>query len=529
VTSRNSLAGLVARDGARALALDVLSEDESAQLFSARVGADRVDAEPDAVKELIRLAAQLPLALAIAAAQAAVQPHLSLAALVAHLLEARGALEAFSGEDPTTSVRVAFGCSYHTLRPAASRMFRLLGLHPGPDISTAAAASLAAEEPDQTRRLLTDLCAAHLINEPTAGRYTLHDLLRSYATELTYGQDGHADRDLAQRRMFDHYLHTAHTAAQLLHVHRDPITLAAAHPAVHPEILTDKVSAMAWFTAEHAVLLAILRQACSTGFDAVTWQLSWSLLTFLDRQGHWQDQVHVQHAAVAAARRLKDPVAQGHAHRQLARAYMQLHQYPDARAELHKALDVYLHSCDLAGQANTHNNFAQTWERERRYPEALHHAERALNLHRRAGNRRGQTTALNAIGWYHALLGNYQEALAHCHEALARQQENGDDDGQAESWDSLGYAHHHLTQYTEAITCYRHAIVLFRNLGDRYNEATTLAHLGDTHHATGQPDAARICWERCLDILNDLEHPDADEVRTKLDNLAQTEPRQQGG
>ena len=144
VTSRNQLAGLAAADGARLLSLDVLTHDEAVQLLTARLGAGRAAAEPEAIAEIAGLCACLPLALAVAAARAAARPCFPLAALAAELRDADGRLDALDSGDPAASVRAVFSWSYQQLSADAARMFRLLGLHPGPDISVPAAASLAA-------------------------------------------------------------------------------------------------------------------------------------------------------------------------------------------------------------------------------------------------------------------------------------------------------------------------------------------------------------------------------------------------
>ena len=146
-------------------------------------------------------------------------------------------------------------------------------------------------------------------------------------------------------------------------------------------------------------------------------------------------------------------------------------------------------------------------------------ARRALTLHQATGHQHGQAYALNPVGWYHALLGDYQQALTACHQALTLHQELGNRSGQAATWDSLGYAHHHLGHHTHAITSYQHALTLYRDLGDRYNEAGTLTNLGDTHHSTGNHHAAHDAWQQALTILDELDHPDADKVRTKLAGL----------
>jgi tetratricopeptide (TPR) repeat protein len=123
------------------------------------------------------------------------------------------------------------------------------------------------------------------------------------------------------------------------------------------------------------------------------------------------------------------------------------------------------------------------------------------------------------IGWYHAQLGDYEQALTHCQQAMALFQELADPTGQANTWDSVGYIHHHRGDHVQAVTCYRRAVDLFQGIGDRYQEADTLTRLGDTHRAAGNSDAARDAWQQALTILDQLDHPDADQVRAKLATL----------
>jgi tetratricopeptide (TPR) repeat protein/transcriptional regulator with XRE-family HTH domain len=522
VTSRNQLASLVAIDGAHPLTLDLLTPGEARELLARRLGPDRVAAEPAAVEQIVGCCARLPLALTIAAARAE-QTRFSLATLVGELAEAGRRLDVLDAGDAAGQVRAVFSWSYHALTPAAAGLFRLLGLHPGPDISTAAAASLAAVPLAETHRLLAELTRASLLTEHTPGRYTFHDLLRVYAADLTHTHDPDHQRRAVLGRMLDHYLHTAHTADRLLNSARPPIPLALTPPGpgVSPEQTADHGQALAWLTTEHPVLLAAARLAAEAGFDTHTWQLAWTLDTFLGRRGHWHDRTTTWQTALHAAGRLNDPAAQAHAHRHLARAHTRLGRYPDAHTHLQHALHLYTHTGDHAGQADTHNNIGMLWERQGRPEHALDHAQQSLTLHRAAGHRQGQANALNAVGWCHTLLGDHQQALTYCQQALTLHQELGDRDGQAATWDSLGYTHHHLGHHTHAYDCYQHALHLYRDLGDRYNEADTLIHLGDTQHAAGDPTAARTAWTHALDILTDLDHPDTHTVRAKLHDLDQ--------
>jgi DNA-binding SARP family transcriptional activator/tetratricopeptide (TPR) repeat protein len=516
VTSRNQLTGLVAVDGAQPLALDLLTTDEARRLLAARLGHDRVAAEPEAVDDLIALCARLPLALAIAAAHAAAGPALSLAELAAELRHTRSTLDTLSGDDPATDLRAVFSWSHNALRPAAARLFRLLGLHPGPDIGMPAAASLAGVPLAEARQYLTQLVGAHLLTERAPGRYAFHDLLRAYATELGESQDSDADRREALHRLLDHYVHTAHRAAVRVEPHRDAIALGSPSPGVHIEQFTGSGPALAWFADEHSVLLAAVDRAAD-GFDRYAWHLAWTMVDFFDLRGHWYDWVSTQQVAVETAQRSGDGAALARAHRSLGYVYIRLGRLPEAQTHLHQAMDWYARTGDRAGHASVHLNLALVSERQERYTEAVDHAREALELYRAAGERRGQAHALNAVGWFQARLGDFRQALIDCQAALPLAQEVGDRRGEAATWDSLGYVHHHLGDHDQAVACYRTALDLYREVAERFGEADTLTRLGDTYQAAGEPDAAGDSWHEALDILDDLDHPAAETVRARLD------------
>jgi DNA-binding SARP family transcriptional activator/tetratricopeptide (TPR) repeat protein len=516
ITSRNPLTSLVATTGGYPLPLDLLTPDEARTLLARRLGGKRITAEPDAVDTLIDTCARLPLALAVVAARAGTHPRLSLAALADELRDARSRLDALSDTDPATDLRAVFSWSYTTLTPPTARLFRLLGLVPGADISAAAAASLAGVPPAPTRRQLAELADAHLVVEHQPGRYTFHDLLRAYATDLVNSVDAADERRAATHRLLDHYLHTAYVANRLLVPVRDPILLAPAQPGTTPEHPATDEAALEWFAAEESVLLAAAHRATAAGFETHAWQLAWTMHDSLDRNGHWHDLAALERAAVAAAARLADPVAQAHAHRLLARAYILLDQQDAAQAELQHALHWSDRAGDHIGHAQVHYILVTLWERLGRLTDALHHARQALDQYAAADHKPGLAMALNGLGWLHAQLGDHRAAFTACEQALALHQELGNRRGQAATWDSLGYIHHHLGDHTRAISCYEHAIDLYRVHGDRYNEADSLTSLGDTHRTAGDSTAAHAVWQQALAILDELDHPDADQLRSRL-------------
>jgi DNA-binding SARP family transcriptional activator/tetratricopeptide (TPR) repeat protein len=519
ITSRNQLTGLAATGGAHMLTVDLLTEAEAREFLARRVGTQRVADEPDAVTELARLCAQLPLALSITAARAAARPGLPLATLAAELRDEHVRLDALDTGDAAADIRTVFSWSCQQLSAPAAQMFRLLGVHSGPDISAAAASSLAGLPPTEARQALAELTRAHLITEQAPGRHTLHDLLRTYAAEEARTVDSPTDRRAAVLRVLDHYLHTACAASQLLHPYRDPISLGPLQPQTLPESLADRSQALAWLQAERQVLLAAITQAAREGLDTHAWQLPWAVATFLNWQGYWHELASAQQSALGAARRVGDRAGQAEAHRYLAQAQIRLGAYADAAAHLTEVIALSRELGKNTIEARAHIDLARALEMQDRYPEAFSHAEQSLRLYRAAGHRSGEASALNTVGWCHAHLGGHRQALQDCQQALTLHRELGNRVGEANVLDSLGYIHLHLGHHAEAIACYQQAFEVHGDAGDLRDSAAILIRLGEAHQAAADPSAAKVTWQRALAILDDLQHPDAREVKSKLDAL----------
>src|SRR5580704_6660889 len=342
VTSRNKLTGLIAAQDAYPVSLDVLAAGEAHELLQHRLGRERLAADPAAASELVGLCAGLPLALSVVAANAAAQPGLPLSAITAGLRDSRSRLDTLSGE-AGSSVRVVFSWSYRQLSEPAARSFRLISLHPGPDISLPAAASLAGLPRRQARAALAELTAACLISEHPPGRYAAHDLLRAYAAEQCSATDTAAERRTAIGRVLDYYLHAAHGASKILHSQRSMLTLLEVTPP-GPEVVRQEYdgydAALAWFEAEWHVLLAVVAWAVEVS-DAHAMRIPLVLRTFLHRTGHWHDCVLVSRTALAAAGRLDNLAGQAHAHRLLSSTHVFLGAFDDAEAHARQALVLY--------------------------------------------------------------------------------------------------------------------------------------------------------------------------------------------
>ncbi|MBO3733040.1 AfsR/SARP family transcriptional regulator [Glycomyces niveus] len=514
VTSRNSLSGLVAH-GARSIALAGLDDQDAGRFLQRRIPDGRPAAEPEAAARIIEACDGLPLALAIVAARATTRPDFSLTALAAALHRTDERLDALADPDPRVDLRTVFSSSYRDLTPASARLFRLLSVHPGPDITPEAAAAVAGGTASRAGRLLAELTHGNLLTEPTPGRFAFHDLLRAYSAELAATVDTAGDKEAATLRLLDFYLHTAYAGSRLIDPNRDPIALPDVPPGIAPVGLADAESAMAWFAAEGAALTAAVHHAAEHGFDARCWQLAYTLRDHLDR-GPWQDQSVMWQTAMDAARRTGDTGAEARVIRLLAEAHSQLGRTEEAQALLDRSLALCEDLDDRVGQAHAHLMHGRLWMRRGRTAEAMDSAHRALDLYQAAGHRSGQANALNGIGWSHAQSGDYRKALAYCEAAMALLTSIGDRHGQAATADSLGYAHHRLGLQSQAIAFYRRALALYRDLGHAQGEAATFVNLGDAQHAGGDTAAARRSWRRAAAIFDHLGHADAEAVRAKL-------------
>jgi tetratricopeptide (TPR) repeat protein len=517
VTSRDRLAGLVARHGAHRIDLDLLPAADAVALLRALAG-ERIDAEPAAAAALAARCARLPLALRVAAELAAARPATSLAALVAELGDPQRSLDVLdAGGDEHTAVRAVFSWSYRHLSAGTARAFRLLGLHPGVDIAVPAAASLTGLPPRQAARALADLTRAHLLTEHAPGRFSFHDLLRAYAADRA-ARDSEDGRRAALTRLFDHYLHTAATAMDALApAERDRRPrVQAAVPA-----MPDPRTARTWLDAEAANLLAVAVYADEHNWPGLTHQLAATASRYLGDRSNVNDILALHRRAVHAARRDGDRSAEtrslsnlggaharageyeealGHHRRALAmcredgdrrgEAYGLMHigmlNHRNGRHEsgldhLHRALMLFHEIGEHLGEAGTLANLGAVYERTGRYHEAIDHLLRAVALVREVGDALLETIALANLGHVCGRLGRHQEALTRLQQAHALSRDTSHPSAEGFTLDLLGVAHARLGRHSTSARCHEEALAIFRRAGNRQGEGYALDRLGTTH------------------------------------------------
>ncbi|MGH3912834.1 MAG: ATP-binding protein [Pseudonocardiaceae bacterium] len=530
VTSRDSLAGLVARHGARRLLLDLLPSDDAVALLRTMIG-ERVDAEPEAAAVLAGQCARLPLALGVAAELATARPATGLGELVGELAQQQRRLELMdAGGDPRTAVRAVFSWSYQYLPVEAARAFRLIGLHPGPNLDLYAAAALLQTSRDQAQHLLDLLARAHLVQSSSPGRFCMHDLLRAYAVHLAAVQDCEQDRRAALTHLFDYYLSTAAAAMDRLvpaEQHRRP----RIPPASISPLMTDPPTARAWLDAERATLIDLCIYTAAHGWPQHTTRLAATLFRYLDVGGHYPEalvsQTHARHAAHHTGDRGAEACALTH----LGIIYWEQSHYGPATDHLEHALTICREIDDHSGAARASTHLGIVCWQQGHYEQAADHLEHALTTYRDIGDREGEAVALSCRGLVYGRQGHYEQAADHLKESLTHTREIGDREseatvlgflgllyvkqghyspaaqllqqalvlsqssgnpvGEARALDGLGHVYQYQGHYPQAAEHHQQALALFRELGDRSGVARALNGLGETLHATGQPHEAR--------------------------------------
>ena len=535
VTSRSLLPGLEADER---INLDVLTADEAVAMLAGLAGAARA-ADEAAVAEVARLCGRLPLALRIAGQLLAAHPAWPVARLVQMLGGEQDRLAQLGAGD--LQVRAAFEISYRQLAEEDARLFRLLGLHPGPDFDVPAAAALADTEDEAAEPTLDRLAETYLVTEDTAGRFRMHDLLRLFARDTCQQTDTPADRDAAQARLVGHYVDLARFLDACLDLRLRPATAQAAAQAGRS--LPSPRQALAIFETERPNLLAILGLAAQRGWDEQVERLSESMGDSLARLRDLDDLLTVRQAALAAALHAANTAAEGRALGNLGIAYRELRRFEEAITSFQQSLAVMRETGDRHGEGMALTNLGIAYRELRRFEEAITSFQQSLAVMRETGDRHGEGQALTNLGIAYRELRRFEEAITSFQQSLAIFYETGDRHGEGQTLTNLGIAYRELRRFEEAITSFQQSLAIFyetgdrhgegmalgnlgiayrelrrfeeaitsfqqslavmRETGDRHGEGQTLANLGNAYHDMRWPDRAAACWRDAAAAMRD--------------------------
>jgi DNA-binding SARP family transcriptional activator len=500
VTSRDRLSGLDATEGADTVPLELLSDADAWALLVRRIGMDRAMDEERAVLRIVASCGRLPLALTLIGAWAAAHPQFSLASLADRLDTTTNVFRVLASTDPASDPRSVFACSYQALGSRAARAFRLFGLHPGPDLTVPAMASLMGVPPSESEAALHELAGVHLIDQPSEGRYTMHDLLRAYAKERFTEEVDEAAGAAATRRMIEHYLFTAGAAEKLVTDRPERLDVGEPEPGVVIEPLMDTAAAAAWFEAEDEVLRGLVRiEPGRPELDVRIWQLGWYLTGFVVERFRGQDRGQALTVAMAAAERvggLLGRIGGGH----LSGPMILLGTEPKLADELAQALEAA--GQDQAPGAKAIVAYALTvgFGAEGRDAEARVYARQGREYFREQGNQYWENRMGYAVGWHSARLGDFEEASECFRQVRAAAPPERQGLAIANTAIGFGFIEHSARRFDAAIAHYAEALAWFEANDLEVSAAYTREHLGGTFRAMGDEAAARREWSTAAEV-----------------------------
>lgn len=514
VTSRARQTGLITRYGARPLRLDVFAPEDAYALLVRRLGAARVEAEPEAVAELLGWCRGGPLALGILAARAQAAPALRLATLAVELREL-GVVEALADDsDPVASLPAVLAGSYRALTAGQREAFGLLALAPGPGLSLPAAASLIGAPPAQAERMLRALEEASLLDRDSEGRYFMHDLIRAYAVTTAERDLPEDVRSAALRRVVDFYLSAARDARRTMNGRGQPRPEHGPRPGF--------LEAVTWLRTEHANLLAAQRIAGVHGWYRLVWELAETLDTFNTTRVRHGDRVVMWLAALDAAAHLPEPVTgRIEAHWRLGQAYSRLKNLDELTGHLRNALEL-AESHQLFDEAvHTHWLFHVHCGQNGADRQAYEHAVRALEMWRTRDNPLEETAALRNAARYADRIGEYDSARTHALAGLALARGHELPHEEAEILNGLAAIDDHTGRHKQAVGHYRRVLGLYRTLEHTgYRVPDVLDNLGHQYAALGQLRKARTAWREAFELYRKRGADDkARRVRRQLDTI----------
>jgi DNA-binding SARP family transcriptional activator len=496
VTSRRRLTAL---DAARMLSLDILPPDEALALFAAVAGAGRAAAEPGPADEVLRLCGYLPLAIRICAARLAARPAWTVGYLAGRLGDQRQRLTELATAD--RSVTAALAVSYQQLTPGQQRLFRLLGLHPGPDFDAYLAAAVASVTLAEAGQVLEDLVDAHLLQQPAPGRYRFHDLLREFAAAAARQAEPDAARSEAIGRALDYYLYAAHEANTLLRPGDAQTSPDLAHPPADTPPLAGQTQALSWYESEYANLMSAISYASTHEWNSHAWRLPRSTWFYMYTRHHLQDWIATHRLALTAASRLHEDAAQAETLMGLGIAYWHAGRHTEAADHQQQALGLFRGIGDRGGEATVLCILGQIHLFAGRYTQALELLRAANDIHDEINDRRGKAFTMIHVGSAYRHLGRYTEALDQYREALTAFRLMGDGRNQGAILGEIGIVYEYQGRNMEALEYQQMALSLWRKAGDPMGEGGTLNDFGNIYRRLGRHDEALNHHHQALTLV----------------------------
>ena len=520
VTSRNRLDGIVIYNHAQRINLDAFTADEAYQLLAAYLGREPVAEDVHSAQRVLQFCARLPLALNIVCARAVGRSNVKLAQIADELADERRRLDILrAGESSETDLRAVFSWSYQQLDDERRKIFRVLGVHPGPEVGVGATSALLHMSAEEARVSLDELTRTHLLEEYIPGRWRFHDLLRVYSAERAEVEDTSGERMGALRRVFGWYLAGSGEASSVLMPQRRRMRLSVIRKVQNAPDFESAKAALEWCEVERGNLLAVIREAARIGENTTCAMLVIGLSEFWYLRAHWADWEAAAETSLKASQLSRDMLSEAWTLASLGTVNWCSHRFERGFEHLHRARELFRALGDQAGEAYVLSMLGNTYAIVGQFDEARETLDSALALSRTIADQWCEGLALLGLGNIARRQERLEMAVEYVTQSLIVRRTIGDHWGEAFSLQVLGEMYQYLGNHALAIEHLSASLALRRDVGDRGGTATTLAVLGDAYYSTDQLDLAEAAWQEALETLEQINAAEVDELQEKLQGL----------
>ncbi|OKI28647.1 hypothetical protein A6A25_31045 [Saccharothrix sp. CB00851] len=507
VTSHRALDELD-QHGAVRLRVEPLAVDDGVALLAEYCGRARLDAEPGLARELVALCGGLPIALTVVAARLRRRPALTLGRVVSELAGAVDRFDLLVGESGPV-VRAVFDGAYDDLPPEAARLYRLLGVHPGPELSVGAAKALLGSA--SAEHLLEVLEGANLVEWASDDRVRMSAFVAAHSTSKADVELTRSERDTSLRRLVHHYLARAQ-AADLASM-GDRLRLSDADDEVVRIAgdFTSKAAALDWLDHELPNLCGAIEAAVQRGWADEVWRLCEALWPLFLNRKHYRDWVATHERGVAAAVAVGDPRVEARMRSQLARAFIELRRFELAEVELLAAASAAAAGGDVRVLASVEEFTGRLHLDRGAYDRAIEHYTRSLALNQGIGRDRGVALQRHFLGQALHRSGDLEAAHDQLQEALESMGRLDDRRNVGRIRMSLAAVQRDRGLDDQAREQLTQALRLLREAGAWFFVAQALEQLADV-----DDDRAREHLAAALDIYERAGSPLVERVRERI-------------
>ncbi|MFJ5984618.1 BTAD domain-containing putative transcriptional regulator [Lentzea sp. NPDC092896] len=507
---------LMSIEGAVPVSLNVLPAADAVALFRRIAGAERADAEPEAVADVISLCGRLPLAIRIAASRFCRRPW-SVAHLAEQLRDRQRRARAFTAND--LSVAGVLALSYHHLTADRQELFRLLALVPGADFDAYAAAALAGVPVHDAQDVLEELVECNLLMQRRSDRYCLHDLVRDCARDLADAADTPSELDTARRRLFDYYLHLADVRGRRSLPGRRGFETGLTWEPELPASASEEDD-VRQLRAEYKNMVAVADYASAHGWHVHAWQLPCLLTPYLTRVGLRSGVLELSRNALKSAQALGDRCGESMALTNIAFALREAGRHGEVLEFLDRAIAISRELGDLPAAVGGLRDLGASQVQAGMLDDAAASFAEAVALARSIDDQRAEVNSTIDLGFVDCNLGRYREADARFRDALALHQLGGYVGGEVVVLINIGWLAQLRGRDAEAVVALERAVRLSREIGMSRGEGISLAWLGVTYRRQGRIADALAVGREALESARrmDLREPEGD----ALNGLAET-------